>query len=416
MMIHGELTPDLVMAALILLQSTQPMLQVGIISSWYYYFVQFSDFKSLIRMNVIQRMDDKHWESVFNFIQNNANPCLKTGNPLWLPWSVNFLCDKDGKHHEVILSTCHAIMDGMSRGMFAKQFLEYLQIAKDGGSVIPRDILPRPQEEILFEAQPYLKRTKTWAGKLIHPLWRGIWSNILLPSKDFDPLSIDQSAPLAKRIEKVIYCKIGRDDFQKILDYCKSIQITFQVWLTTVAIICSEKTWNLSDGFKLGIGVPVGLRQYIKDHIDENIMGSLNSAVDITYPIKKSNSFQVIAEYVQFALKNDLKERAAQCLELFPQGSAMARYLSGPMINDTKKCGRNGRISITNVGRFKKANATDFQLVGICGSSSQASYGNNLLISCMSYDGECFLTFSYTQPLFSSSQASQFVENFNKHI
>jgi NRPS condensation-like uncharacterized protein len=410
-LIQGKFTPIHLRAALQLLQEGQQVLQTGIHeNNGSYFFHLFINPSKLIRMNIIERTSDDQWKSVHTFMCNNAPPCY-IKNKDYLLWEIQFLYDKNGENHEVILSSCHGIIDGVSRSIFAKQLIECLEVTKENGKEIKKYKFPESQEKLLGDQWNLFK---PYSSYFLSDFLRGILM-LLFESSKHEKLPIDQHSPPNERIDKFLCHTIPSREMDIILKYCKINTITFHTFICSLVVKTSSEVWKLKDGYNLGVSMPIGLRQYLKNKIEPEQMGVMNSFINFNCPIK-TESFKDLTLRVHQLIKEDLVQKAGCNFFKFSSFTSLAKNLSKQMLSDRKSEGRSGQISVSNLGKFDNPKSNSFVLRGCFAQESQSAFGNNLSLYLVTFENECFITFGYTSPLLSDERAESFTKIFQQKV
>lgn len=392
-----------------LLQHKQQVLQVGLHeNNGTLYFHQFNEPKKYIRYNIVKRKSDDHWKIVHSSICNNSPPCMQEGKDLLL-WEVTFLHNENGENHEVILSSCHGIIDGVSRVLFAQQLVECLEKVYEGKDDVKTFDLPKSQEELCFTQPSELIQYRPFSSYFVPDLLRGLY--FLLNNKKPDVLPLDSRASKEEREDAFLYEHIQEKDMEKILNYCKDQKISFHSLVCSIVILSSKKAWKLKDGFNLGLSIPVGLRQYLVGKVDFNQMGSMNSYIDVQYPIS-DEPLEKVSWKAHELIKKDLLCRVSKNMFKFSAITSIAKLFYSKMLNDRNSEGRSNQVSISNIGKVKKPESKHFELIGLVAQASNSYFGNNFSLSLVSFNSDCWITFSYTKPLVSDETAKIFVENF----
>jgi hypothetical protein len=132
MHVTGPLTPQLLRNGLILLQQRHPQLRLGIHTATKgnsgYYFHEYHEPQEKIVCQVRKRKGESHWMEVMEELSNSYRPCIDVHDSLL--WDVVFLENADsgscahGTKHEILITACHAIMDGTSRVIFHTDLLD----------------------------------------------------------------------------------------------------------------------------------------------------------------------------------------------------------------------------------------------------------------------------------------------------
>jgi hypothetical protein len=410
-LIKGIVTPVHLRVALQLLQEGQQVLQSGIHeNNGSFFFHLFHNPSKLIRMNVIERISDEQWKSLHTFMCNNAPPCY-IKNKDYLLWEIQFLYNKSGEDHEVILSSCHGIIDGVSRAIFAKQLIECLEITKNNGKEIKIYEFQESQETLLRDEW---KKFKPYSSYFLSDFLRGMLM-LLFDSPKHEKIPIDQHSPPSERIDKFLCQTISSREMDNILKYCKLNKITFHTFICSIVVKTSSKVWNLKEGYNLGISMPIGLRPYLKSKIEPEQMGVLNSFMNLNCPIK-IETFQDLSLRVHQLINEDLVQKVGNNFFKFSSFTSLAKNLSKKMLGDRKSEGRSGQISVSNLGKFECPKSSSVDLKGCFAQESQSAFGNNLSLYLLTFANECFITFGYTSPLLSDKRAESFTKIFQQNL
>lgn len=410
--IKGKLTPELMLSGIQLLQKKQVVLQVGLHENHgTLYFHQFKEPEKYIRYNIVKRESDEHWKKLHSYICNHSPPCMIDGKDLLL-WEVQFLYNENEDNHELILSSCHGIIDGFSRVLFAQQLVQCLEkVVEKSKDDLKSYEFPKSQEELCFTDNLEFSQYRPFSTYILPDFLRGIFFLLLFNNKKPDILPLDKRVPKEEREDAFLYEHIDEKNMEIILNYCKDQKISFHSLLCSIVVLSAKKVWNLKEGFKLGLSIPVGLRQYLIGKVDFNQMGSMNSFIDILVPIK-NDSLERLSCKIQEEIKKDLIAKASKNMFQFSAITSIVKLFYKKMLNDRTNEARSNQISISNVGKVKSPEGKNFKIEGLVAQACNTYYGSNFSLSLVSFNNDCWITFSYPKPLVSDETAKDIVNNF----
>ena len=383
--LEGDIKPNVLQQALLLLQNRYPLLRVRIIAQEDEAYFSSENIQR-IPLQVITKTKENQWLEI---AQSELHQKFdKEFHPLC---RITLLKSsfRDGVS-EIIATFHHAISDGVSCLTFIDNLLIYYQkiVSQeeiDNGISLA---FPEPIEEIIDRSLVNSHQTKEPKNENL--------SDTLSPQ-----LIIETEAPLHERRTRIVTRIINSKTFLNLKQQCQTQKTTIHGALWAAMLLGTKTISNFEYPLHLSCSSHLNLRKYSRPELDINNLGCFFSSVENIYTLTKNTDFWELARDCEQKIKMG-ENRTINNLINEPRLANFTK-LTLEKILDQNYTGRTKTINISNRGQFNLAeNYGQLKIKEIYFTVGQHILGPCLWLGAVTFHEQLCLTLAHVTPLISS--------------
>ncbi len=383
--LEGDIQPNILQQALLLLQNHYPLLRVRIIDREDGAYFSSQNIPK-IPLQFITKTEENQWLEIAESELHKKFD--KEFHPLC---RITLLKSsfRDGVS-EIIATFHHAISDGVSCLNFLDNLFIYYQKIVSQEEIDNRISLafPKPIEEIIDRSLVNSNQTKEPKNEK---------SSVPLNSQ----LIIETEAPLPERRTRIVTRIINSRTFLNLQQQCQNQTTTIQGALWASILLGTKTISNFEYPLHLSGSSHLNLRKYSRPEIDSNNLGCFFSSVENIYTLTKNIDFWELARDCQQKFEMGKHQTINNLIN--EQRLANFTKLTLEKILDQNSTGRTKTINISNRGQFNLAeNYGQLKIKEIYFTVGQHILGPCLWLGAVTFHEQLCLTLAHVTPLISS--------------
>ncbi len=392
--IEGNVQPNILQKALLLLQHRYPLLRVNIIDLKDGAYFSSENIQR-IPLQVITKTDESQWLQIAE-------------SELHKRFSIPFhpLCRitllksslRDGIS-EIIVTFHHAISDGVSCLTFLDNLLIYYQkiVSQEEIDNSISLAFPAPIEESIDRERVNYNQTKEPKTEE--------------KSDSFSPqLIIETQASLHERRTRIITRIINSKTLVNLEQQCQTQRTTIHGALWAATLLATKTISNFGEPLHLACSSNLNLRKYSHPEIDSNNLGCFFSSVENIYTVTKNIEFWELARDCQ----QKFEMGKGQTINNLINTKRLANFtkLNLENILEQNSTGRTKTINISNRGKFNLAkNYGQLKIQEIYFTVGQHILGPCLWLGAVTFHEKLCLSLAHVTPLISSKTMNDFADS-----
>ncbi len=392
--IEGDIKPNILQKALLLLQNRYPLLRVRIIDLEDGTYFSSENIQK-IPLQVMTKTDENQWLEIAEselhqkFSQDFHPLCRIT--LLKSPF-------RDGIS-EIIATFHHAISDGLSCMNFIDNLLIYYQKIVGKEEISDSIILdfPPPIEKNLdrnLVNYHQTKQTKTEDSL-----------DTFVPQ-----FIIETEASLPERRTQIVTRIIHSKTLLNLQQQCKTQTTTVHGALSAAMLLGTKTILNFEEPLHLSCSSYINLRKYSQPEIDINNFGCFFSSVESIHTLTKNTEFWDLARNCQEKVELGKNKTINNLIN--DQRLANFTKLTLEKILEKNSTGRTKTMNISNRGKFNLAkNYGQLKIKEIYFTVGQHILGPCLWLGAVTFHKKLCLSFAHVTPLISSQTMNNFTDS-----
>ncbi|MDJ0660398.1 MAG: condensation domain-containing protein [Crocosphaera sp.] len=392
--LEGDIQPDILQKALLLLQNRHPLLRVRIIDLEDGAYFSSENIQK-IPLQVMTKTDENQWLEIAEselhkkFSQEFHPLCRIT----LLKSSL-----RDGMS-EIIATFHHAITDGLSCMNFIDNLLIYYQkiVNQEEISNNISLVFPTPIEQNLDRNLANSNQIKDTKNEDL--------SDTLVPQ-----LIIENEASLEERQTHIINRIINSKTLLNLKQQCQTQKTTIHGALCSAMLLGTKTISNFEEPVHLSCSSNLNLRQYSQPEIDINHLGCFVSSIENIYTFTKNTDFWDLARDCK--QKIDLTKN--QTINNLINDQRLANFSQSTLekMLEQNSTGRTKTMNISNRGKFNLAkNYGQLKIREIYFTVGQHILGPCLWLGAVTFHEKLCLSFAHVTPLISSQTMNNFADS-----
>jgi hypothetical protein len=298
--LSGPLTEQLVEKSLRAMQRRHPLLRAFLAESKEKReYLKIDKRPSMVPLQIVKRKRPDQWRDVY---ERNLNICfVKENSYLWQA-SLLLAGDEMEQKHELVVSFHHIIIDGLSIGIFFRDFCRCLENIAAGQDYEPHELSLLPPLESL------LKKKVTWP-EYVKGAKAGFAELLELQEQLY---SYETSVPLALRKTKSIFYDVRSPELSRMIDACHENKTTLTCLMSAALLLATHQAFSDDkNGRRSQIAfTPVNMRIHCDPVVTPDNIGCFVSAVRTTHIMDKKTPLWPLARSFGKKLSRGLEEQA----------------------------------------------------------------------------------------------------------
>lgn len=342
-------------------------------------------------VRLVSRVSEDGWRDV-------AEKMMIEGMQSDLLWEVTFL-KGGGNTHDMVVLLHHSVGDAASTVRIVQDFCDLLAKATSDGF---QAVTPLPAMEAVERLIP--RETDTTSGSGVSP--QGV------DTRELEPWPFQSFAPLEQRTTRNLYQRLDAKLMGDLRAKCKEHGVKINGLVT--AAILSVTAKKREQPYHVVLSNAVNLRLDCQPTVGSEHLGCYVMIIPTKHTMNPDDSIWDLAKTCEVELKNEIEAKRA---EGFLPLAYDQRILEQGMKQDLESSNQNrvfpSGLGLSNLGVVTAPSQYGpFQLDSLYFCSAQVAGNFNLVMNLLSFEGDLFCCFSYTEHLVERAYIQQVVCDF----
>ncbi|NES89770.1 condensation domain-containing protein [Okeania sp. SIO2B9] len=392
--ILGPLSEEIVRQALDLIQERHPRLNSRIVGDLDN--LRFETGAKKIPLRVVDKHHEEQWQEI---VLKELNTQIESSEVLLRAILIQDQeLGKNSASH-LIITTNHAISDGLSSTHLYSEFLSYCSKVASGEPLVPVSSLSAlPSVDELLPPS-----TRGFRGK-INTLLYLLQLQLKLLWHRPETLEKNKSVPLDSLTSGNIYRSLDADFTEQLVNRCRQEKTTVQGALCAAMMFAAARKIRPQQKTRVSCRSIVNIRKYLKQVVGNENMGIMASGVDSFHTLETNTSFWELARDVIQQLKVGLKGDS-----IFIDMLLSRKFIEILMSRPSQA---NLTVAVSNIGRVNIPKVYgQFELSEISFVASQPTLRGCFFAAVVTFEGKMFLHFPFAMPSVSQETMETVVDS-----